>query len=60
MKAKPRAETMSELHRNIQDVFNEYGVQIMSPHYMADPAEAKVVPPQRWHEAPADGSAPPA
>ena len=70
MKAKPRAETMSTLHRNIQDVFNEYGVQIMSPHYMADPAGAKVVPPERWHEAPAekdspaaarvDGSTPPA
>jgi small-conductance mechanosensitive channel len=58
MKAKPRAETMSALHRNIQDVFNEYGVQIMSPHYMADPAEAKVVPPQRWHEAPAEKDPP--
>ncbi|MBK7022227.1 MAG: mechanosensitive ion channel family protein [Sulfuritalea sp.] len=53
MKAKPRAETMTELHRNIQDVFNEHGVQIMSPHYMTDPAEAKVVPPQRWYEPPA-------
>jgi small-conductance mechanosensitive channel len=53
MKAKPRAETMSALHSNIQDVFNEHGVQIMSPHYMADPAEAKVVPPPRWYEPPA-------
>jgi small-conductance mechanosensitive channel len=53
MKANTRAEAMSVLHRNIQDVFNEYGVQIMSPHYMADPADAKVVPPQRWHEPPA-------
>ena len=53
MKAKPRAETITELHRNIQDVFNEHGVQIMSPHYMADPVEAKVVPPQRWYEPPA-------
>lgn len=53
MKAKPRAETMTELHRNIQDVFNEHGVQIMSPHYMTDPAEAKVVPPQRWYAPPA-------
>ena len=26
--------------RNIQDVFNEYGVQIMSPHYMVDPRGA--------------------
>ncbi len=71
MTARPRAETISMLHRNIQDVFNEHGVQIMSPHYMADPADAKVVPPQRWYEPPAtkdmptsarvdDGVAPPA
>ena len=58
MKAKPRAETMSALHRNIQDVFNEHGVQIMSPHYMTDPDEAKVVPPQRWYEPPATREAP--
>ena len=58
MKAKPRAETITELHRNIQDVFNEHGVQIMSPHYMADPAEAKVVPPPRWYEPPATRDAP--
>jgi small-conductance mechanosensitive channel len=28
-----RAEAMNNLHANIQDVFNEHGVQIMSPHY---------------------------
>jgi small-conductance mechanosensitive channel len=50
---RPRAEVLTMLHKNIQDVFNEYGVQIMSPHYMADPEQAKVVPPERWHEAPA-------
>jgi small-conductance mechanosensitive channel len=27
------AKTYSELHRNIQDRFNEAGVEIMSPHY---------------------------
>jgi small-conductance mechanosensitive channel len=43
--ANPRAEVVSRLHANIQDVFNEHGVQIMSPHYMADPANDKVVPP---------------
>jgi small-conductance mechanosensitive channel len=43
----------SELHANIQDVFNEYGVQIMSPAYVADPESAKVVPPDRWHAEPA-------
>ncbi|HGY9625888.1 TPA: mechanosensitive ion channel family protein [Pseudomonas putida] len=50
---RPRAELLSMLHANIQDVFNEYGVQIMSPHYLADPQEAKFVPPERWHMAPA-------
>lgn len=50
---RPRAELLSMLHANIQDVFNEYGVQIMSPHYLADPQEAKFVPPERWHTAPA-------
>jgi hypothetical protein len=34
----------SELYQNIQDAFNEYGVQIMSPHYVADPESAKIVP----------------
>jgi len=40
------------LHANIQDVFNEYGVQIMTPAYEGDPAEPKVVPRGRWHEKP--------
>jgi small-conductance mechanosensitive channel len=43
----------SELHANIQDVFNEHGVQIMSPAYEADPADSKIVPPDKWYEAPA-------
>jgi hypothetical protein len=47
----------SALHGNIQDVFNEYGVQIMSPNYVADPEQAKLVPPEQWYTAPA---APPA
>lgn len=50
---RPRAEVLSALHANIQDVFNEHGVQIMSPHYVLDPHEAKVVPPARWYAAPA-------
>ena len=29
------AATYSELHQNIQDKFNEAGVEIMSPHYSA-------------------------
>ena len=52
-RAVPRALVLSALHANIQDVFNEYGVQIMSPHYLGDPAQAKVVPRKDWFPAPA-------
>ena len=44
---------MAALHANIQDQFNEHGVQIMSPHYMGDPARPAVVPKERWHTPPA-------
>lgn len=40
-----RAEAMSHLNANVQDVFNENGVQIMSPHYLADPPQPQIVPP---------------
>jgi len=50
---RPRVEVINALHANIQDVFNEYGVQIMSPHYLGDPAQAKVVPKKDWHLPPA-------
>jgi small-conductance mechanosensitive channel len=50
-------EVYADLHRNIQDVFNEYGVQIMTPAYMADPSQPKVVPPAQWYAAPARPSA---
>ncbi len=50
---RPRAEVINLLHANIQDVFNSYGVQIMSPHYLGDPAQEKVVPKQDWFKAPA-------
>ena len=43
----------SDLHKNIQDAFNEFGVQIMSPHYLGDPKEAKIVPKEQWHQPPA-------
>jgi small-conductance mechanosensitive channel len=46
---RPRAQVLADLHANLQDVFNENGVQIMSPHYLGDPAEAKVVPPAHWN-----------
>lgn len=49
---RPRAQLLSLLHANIQDVFNEYGVQIMSPHYLGDPEQPKWVPKEQWHTAP--------
>jgi small-conductance mechanosensitive channel len=48
-----RAIALNDLNANVQDVFNEYGVQIMSPHYLGDPAHPQVVPKERWFEAPA-------
>ena len=42
-----------ELHRHILDVFNEHGVQIMTPVYEGDPAIPKVVPPDQWWTPPA-------
>jgi Mechanosensitive ion channel len=41
------------LHRSILDVFNEYGVQIMTPEYETDPGQPKVVPRDQWYAAPA-------
>lgn len=52
-RAEERLPVLSKLHLNIQDVFNEYGVQIMSPHYMEDPPRPVVVPKEQWYAAPA-------
>ncbi len=46
-------EQYSALHGNILDVFNEYGVPIMTPAYMADTSPPKVVPKEHWYSAPA-------
>ncbi len=48
-----RGRVLNALHANILDVFNEHGVQIMSPNYEADPDAPKVVPKDKWYEAPA-------
>ena len=45
---RSRAEAINQLHANIQDVFNENGVQIMSPHYLGDPPQPQIVPPEAW------------
>ena len=48
-----RMKVMSGLHGHVLDVFNEHGVQIMSPNYEADPDSPKVVPKDKWFEPPA-------
>ena len=45
------AEIYSDLHQNIQDRFNEAGVEIMSPHYMAvRDGNASTIPPKEGEE----------
>jgi len=46
-----RGPILNTLHANIQDAFNEHGVQIMSPHYEADPSAPKIVPKEGWFDA---------
>lgn len=41
------------LHQNILDIFNEHGVQIMTPAYEGDPEIPKVVPREEWQRTPA-------
>jgi small-conductance mechanosensitive channel len=48
-----RAATLDALHGNILDAFNEFGVQITSPNYEADPEGRKIVPRDQWYSAPA-------
>ena len=51
-----RPQTLSDLHREIQDGFNGAGVQIMSPHFRVQPDVAVLAPRERW----GDGAAQPA
>ncbi len=48
--------TRSILHQHILDLFNEHGVQIMTPAYEGDPREPKVVPKEQWFAPPASHS----
>lgn len=49
-------QVYTAMHRNILDVFNEYGIQIMTPAYERDPEQPKVVPREHWHDPPAPPS----
>jgi small-conductance mechanosensitive channel len=48
-----RAAVLSELHAQIQDAFNEYGTQIMSPHFESQPEKPVFVPKSAWYTPPA-------
>jgi small-conductance mechanosensitive channel len=48
---------LSELHGHIQDVFNEYGVQIMSPNFVMQPDKEVVVPKEQWYADPGNAGA---
>jgi small-conductance mechanosensitive channel len=52
-RAEDRFEVLSGLHANIQDAFNEAGVQIMSPHFVMQPSEPVIVPKEKWYARPA-------
>ena len=49
-----RVPVLSALHGNIQDQFNTYGVQIMSPHFVIQPKDNVVVAADNWYAAPAE------
>jgi small-conductance mechanosensitive channel len=51
--AQAMEQLYTRLYRNILDVFNDYGVQIMTPAYVSDPTQPKVVPKEQWYAAPA-------
>ena len=47
--ADKMAQIYSDLHQNIQDKFNEAGIEIMSPHYMAvRDGNASTMPKDDW------------
>ena len=53
LEGENRAEVLSELQAQIQDAFNEFGAQIMAPHFESQPDKKIFVPKTEWHAAPA-------
>ena len=49
----PNAAAQTPLHRNILDVFNECGVQIMTLAYEGDPETPENAPRESWFAPPA-------
>jgi small-conductance mechanosensitive channel len=52
-RASEMARLYTLLHQNILDVFNEYEIPIMTPAYVSDTAEPKMVPKDVWFAPPA-------
>jgi len=52
-----RFTILSDLNAQIQDAFNEFGVQIMSPHFMMQPDGHVVVRRDDWFAPPASAAA---
>jgi small-conductance mechanosensitive channel len=50
----------SELNRNVLDIFNEYGISLLSPSYRADPPKPKLVSKENWYTTPANPEQKPA
>lgn len=46
------AQIYSDLHQNIQDVFNEAGIEIMSPHYYAERDGSDITIPPEYSKKP--------
>jgi hypothetical protein len=51
-----RRIVLSTVNANVQDVFNEHAMQIISPHYVNNPAAPVIVPKARRFEPPATGT----
>ncbi|MEF3137104.1 mechanosensitive ion channel [Klebsiella quasipneumoniae subsp. quasipneumoniae] len=47
------AAARNELYSHIQDVFNEFNVQIMSPNYVMQPEGSVTVAKENWYSSPA-------
>jgi len=48
-----KPDALNALHGEIQDVFNQFGVQIMSPNFVMQPEKNVVVAEEDWYAAPA-------
>jgi small-conductance mechanosensitive channel len=51
-RTEERLPVLAKLLPNIQDVFNEYGVQLTSPHYIAWPPEPVQAPKEQRNDPP--------